>query len=204
MSSSSGDKLQKVGIFGATFDPPHMGHFIAVQRAYEELGLSKVILIPANINPFKQNHRPAAPEIRLQMLRSVITEHPFLLISTIEIDRGGVSYMADTVKELQTIYPPQRVRLFLLIGADAAADFHLWKDYRLLAELTEIIIFNRPGFNLAEISGKSDFPHRTLTIPQLEISSSEIRRRIRSGLSVKYLLPPAIEQIIQREKLYLF
>jgi|GEM_PF-1735517 len=202
MASSSGNPPENIGLFGATFDPPHFAHLTALLAAYEQLNLSKILLIPANINPLKQTHTPAPPQIRLQMLAAMTAQYPYMRIYTGEIDRGGISYMIDTLKELLTLYPPPH-RFYLLLGADVAKHFHRWKDYLSLPQFAEIVIFNRPGYNLNNISANLPFPHRLLHIPPMKISSSKIRRKIKTGQAIASEVPPPVARIIFENKLYL-
>ena len=203
MDSSSGRDIIRVGIFGATFDPPHIAHFVAAEAVAAELQLDKVIFIPANLNPLKQGHKPAPPEVRLRMVCESIKENPLFAASTLELDRGGVSYMVDTISLLRSNFKPESYRIFLLLGADAAAEFHLWKNYKELAELATVVVFNRPGYDLSKVSGKIDIEHLTVSVPPLEISSTSIRERIKAGKSIDYLVTPGCKKIIEDLQLYI-
>lgn len=191
-----------IGVFGASFDPPHIAHFIIAEWCADELGLERVILIPAAQNPFKLEHRPASPETRLEMTVASAAGNSLLQVSSIEINRGGVSYTIDTITELQKIYPSSSHRLFLLLGADCALDFRRWKNYRNLAESTTVAVFNRPGYDLNTVSAQMDIPHITISVPNFEMSSTMIRERIIQGLSWKYMVPAGVAEIIETRKLY--
>ena len=193
----------KLGLFGATFDPPHLAHFAAAETAAQKIGLDKVLFIPAYINPLKRGVVSAPAEARLKMVKSVVADNPLFELCSLELERGGISYMIDTIAELREQYPAAEYEFYLLIGADTAADFHLWKDHRRLAEETRVTVFNRPGYDLAEISAKMEVPHLNLTIPMLEISSTMIRNSLASKLPDRYFLPGQVYEIIINERLYL-
>ncbi len=190
----------RIGIFGASFDPPHIGHFIAAECAAYELGLSKVLLIPANLNPLKREHCPAAPEIRLRMTQAAVSGNALFEVSAIELERGGISYMAETVDALREEHPLDE--FILLLGADSAAEFHLWYDYERLAEEVSLVIFNRPGYDLSLISQAMKPSHRTVKIPSIEISSTDIRSRIKHNRAYRYMVPAAVYDIIEELGLY--
>ncbi|MBC8278532.1 MAG: nicotinate (nicotinamide) nucleotide adenylyltransferase [FCB group bacterium] len=202
MTARNNQVKSKIGIFGATFDPPHLAHFVAAETVALKIGLDKVLFIPAYINPFKRGDQTAPVEARLKMVESVVKDNPLFELCRLELERGGVSYMIDTAAELRDEYPEDKYDFYLLIGADTVADFHLWKDYRRLAEATRVTVFNRPGYDLAEVSEKLDVRHITVTIPALEISSTMIRKNIVSHLPYRYFLPDPVYKIIITDGLY--
>ena len=203
MDSSFGKPMTRVGIFGATFDPPHIAHFIAAEWVADELQLDKVILIPANMNPLKQAHTPAPPQVRLKMVSESIKDSPMFEVSSVELDRGGVSYMVDTVHSLRKTLNVDSYSLYLLIGADAASEFHQWKDYKELAEIATVVIFNRPGYNLSEISAALNAEHLVVRIPSLDISSTSIRDRVKAKKPIDFLVLPGCARIIKDLHLYI-
>lgn len=192
----------KIGIFGATFDPPHIAHFIAAEFIAQSFELDKVLLVPAYVNPLKQELKTTPMETRLKMVDSVARDNPLFELCTLESERGGISYMIDTVLALRDEYPAPKFGFCLMIGADTAADFHLWREHEKLSEETDIIVFNRPGYDLHEISRNLKIPHVTAIIPMLEISSTAIRRNIAGGLPYRYFLPEPVYNIIESEGLY--
>jgi nicotinate-nucleotide adenylyltransferase len=192
---------RKKGIFGATFDPPHLGHLIAMNFALEELKLDEIIMIPANLNPLKQYHIPAPPEIRLEMLKSIIKQNNKLEISDIELKRGGVSYMIDTIRELKDDVLAES-EIYLLIGADSAIDFTQWKDYKLLAEICKIAVFNRPGWSLDDVARQLPIEFISLRMPLIGISSTLIREMVAAKKSIDHLTPEVIVRIIRKYELY--
>jgi len=193
----------KIGIFGGTFNPPHYGHLIVAEFIREEVGLDKIIFIPCSIPPHKQNNeylsQIASPEHRFEMVKLAITGNKFFEVSDIEINRGGVSYTIDTVNYFVSNFPEEK--FYLLIGADQFAEFHTWRKPDEIVQKVNLIVFNRPGFVIpkTEFSKFATF----ITIPNIEISASTIRKRIRHGKSIKYLVPPAVEEYIFANKLYI-
>jgi nicotinate-nucleotide adenylyltransferase len=193
----------KIGIFGGTFNPPHYGHLIVAEFIREEVGLDKIIFIPCSIPPHKQNNeylsQIASPEHRFEMVKLAITGNKFFEVSDIEINRGGVSYTIDTVNYFVSNFPEEK--FYLLIGADQFAEFHTWRKPDEIVQKVNLIVFNRPGFVIpkTEFSKFATF----ITIPNIEISASTIRKRIRHGKSIKYLVPPAVEEYIFVNKLYI-
>jgi len=192
---------RKIGIFGATFDPLHVGHLIAVNFALEELGLDEIIMIPANLNPLKQNHTPAPPEIRLEMLDSTMGNHDKIRISDVELKRGGVSYMIDTVIELKAGFPDSS-EIYLLVGADSALDFTKWRDYGKLSELCRLAVFNRPGYSFDDVASNLPVDFIPLKMPLIGISSTLIRELVAAGKSIEHLTPEVIVKIIEKNNLY--
>jgi nicotinate-nucleotide adenylyltransferase len=193
----------KIGIFGGTFNPPHYGHLIVAEFIREEVGLDKIIFIPCSIPPHKQNNeylsQIASPEHRFEMVKLAIIGNKFFEVSDIEINRSGVSYTIDTVNYFVSNFPEEK--FYLLIGADQFAEFHTWRKPDEIVQKVNLIVFNRPGFVIpkTEFSKFATF----ITIPNIEISASTIRKRIRHGKSIKYLVPPAVEEYILANKLYI-
>lgn len=192
----------RVGIFGGTFNPPHIGHLIVAEFIREEAKLDKIIFIPCAIPPHKQNQeylsQIASPHHRLEMVKIAIRNNPFFEVSDIEIKRGGVSYTVDTVSYLVDEFPDYT--FYLLIGADQFKELHTWKNPDEIVKKVHLLVFNRYGYTIPEskFSQFADF----ITIPNIDISASAIRNRVRSGKSVKYLVPFEIEEYIYANGLY--
>ncbi len=192
----------RVGIFGSTFDPPHYAHLIAAEWSREALSLDFVLMIPANRNPLKQPRQSAPADIRLQMIGAAVKNTSKFIVSEIEVRRAGASYMVETLKELQGEYPPERHSFYLLLGADVARDFHLWRNPLEVSEMASLAVFNRSVYDLDEAAAKLPGKPVKIWIPQLELSSTIIRRRVREGKSIEFMVPPAVTEIIEREGLY--
>jgi len=197
----------KIGIFGGTFDPVHIGHLIIAERFCEIMELDKCLFVPSYLSPFKIEKNPIIPiEIRLKMLELAIDSNPIFEIETYEISRQEVSYTIDTIKYLQSKYPNDE--LYLLIGADQAKDFHNWKDYKEIMLRANICIARRildyelNIFPFELYLNKDLMKVYKLSTPVIEISSTEIRERIKEGKSVEYLLPANVYNYIKENNIY--
>ncbi|MGD0744961.1 MAG: nicotinate-nucleotide adenylyltransferase [Verrucomicrobiota bacterium] len=188
----------KLGLFGGTFDPVHLGHLLVAQAALEALVLDRLFFIPAAQSPFKPAGRPAPAPIRLQLLRLALAGKTNCEIDEQEIRRGGVSYTIETLRDYTRRFP--RAELFYLIGADNAAKLHEWRETGELASLAEFIAIPRPGGTA--LSFPPPFRGRMLKGFPLGVSSSEIRARVKAGLPIDQLVPPAVAEAIRGAKLY--
>ncbi len=189
----------KLGLFGGSFDPVHLGHLLVAQAAVEELGLDRLFFIPAAQSPFKPENQPAHTPARLQLLRLALAGRTNCEIDDQEIRRGGVSYTVDTLRDYAKKYPG--AKLFYLIGADHAAKLNMWREPDELARLAEFVVIPRPGESAVEFP--KPFRGRILKGFPIEISSSHIRARVRAGLPVDHLVPPFVADAIRAAKLYL-
>jgi len=194
--------MKRVGIYGGSFDPPHMGHLLLAESAREELGLEKVFFVPARQTPLKDRFPLAAPENRWEMLNLSVEGNPFFATSRVELDREPPSYTITTVRYFRRRFP--EAELWLILGEDILEEFHRWYRYRELLQLTGVSVGKRPGCQrkfpaaLEEYREKiCFFPH-----PGIEISSQGIRDRIRKGQSVKYRLPEKVREYIVKCRLY--
>jgi nicotinate-nucleotide adenylyltransferase len=191
--------LRRLGLFGGSFDPVHLGHLLVAQAAREELGLDRIYFIPAAQSPFKPQNALAPAERRLQLLRLALAGHPDWEIDEQEIARGGVSYSIDTVRWFAKRHPG--AELFFLIGADHLPCLPQWREAEALARLVEFVVIPRPG----EPPGTppSGFRCHQLRGFPLGVSSSQIRARVRAGLPVDLLVGAAVAEAIRNYRLYL-
>ena len=187
-----------IGLFGGSFDPVHLGHLLVAQAAREELGLSRLFFIPTARSPFKPGASPADSQVRLRLLRLALAGEPHCEIDPQEIDRGGISYSIDTVSTYARRFPG--ARLYYLIGTDHLSELHTWREAPKLAELVEFLVIPRPGRPPVDVP--PPFRVRLLRGFPVMISSTHIRSRINSGLSVKHLVPRAVEEEIRNNHLY--
>ena len=187
---------RRIGLYGGSFDPVHWGHLLAAQAAYEELSLDKLIFIPAARSPFKEDSKPLAAVQRVRLLRLALAGRSEFEICERELRRGGVSFTIDTVKKFASEYPS--ARLICLIGADHLETLPQWKESQALAAKVDFAVIPRPGQQWKA----PGFPCRRLRGWPIEVSSSSIRERIRSGRPVDWLLPAAVAETIRRERLY--
>jgi len=183
---------QKIGLFGGSFDPIHHGHLILARDAMEQLGLAKVIFIPANISPHKLDHPPAPAAARCEMVAAAIAGEPRFEMDTCEVEREGVSFAVDTVRRMIERHPA--TDFFYFIGEDNLAALHTWKEIEELRRLAPFVVLARGG-----TPTETEFP---VVTRHIDISSTDIRKRIAAGLPVRYLLPDTTCEIIQRLGLY--
>lgn len=187
--------MERVGLYGGSFNPVHFGHLWVARAAREELGLDRVVFVPAARSPFKPGASMAPGAARLRWLRLALAGCPGCEIDTFELDRGGVSYTIDTVRHYRQAHPDSA--LFYLIGADHLPQLAKWREAEALAELVEFVVVPRPG----EESGVAPVPFRLHWLRGIPIgvSSSEIRRRLAAGLPIEWLAPQAVTAALERE-----
>lgn len=206
MNSEMGNKI---GILGGTFNPVHIGHLILAQSALETFDLSKVLFVPCALPPHKGATTLAAARHRLAMVESAIEGDLRFEVSGLEIQRGGVSYAIDTVRQLHRLYP--KAKLHFIIGSDTLPELHLWKSVNDLLKLCTFITFGRPGRNTGpyrpvELQLPAPWAEQLLrnysALRLVDVSSSDIRYRMAEGMSIRYLVPPAVEMYIAEHHLY--
>ena len=183
---------EKIGLYGGSFDPIHNGHLILARDAVERLELDKIIFLPARISPHKLDQPPAPPDARCQMLATAIADEPRFEMDACEIARQGPSFTVDTLQTFRARFP--QAKLYYLIGDDNLPELETWKNISKIRELAQFVVLSR-----AEMPFLGDFP--TIT-RHIEISSTEIRNRIARGLSVRYLVPLPVCNVITKLGLY--
>ncbi len=193
----------RIGILGGTFDPPHYGHLKLAEAAIETLDLDEVILLPANVNPFKQKARIASPKDRMAMVQLMQKRNSKLSFSDMEITRGGVSYTVDTLGELQMVHPGE---YWFILGADAVGNFMEWKNPQRILRLCRLAVAVRPPINIDDLKLQlpDDFRDKIdiIEMTATEESSSTIRDRVIRGLPVQNMTTPEIVDYIRNNKLY--
>ena len=201
---------RKIGVLGGTFDPIHLGHLIVAGDIREKLGLGEVLFIPAGRPWLKlREDKPiSAAEHRLAMVRLAVASNPYFKVSTMEIERPGLSYSIDTILELKAKLGAG-AEIYFIVGPDALAEFPKWKDPARLVEICQVVGIGRPAHSKVDlrklehsISGASQ-RIMLVDVPQIDISSTDIRRRVAQGLSIRYLVPEAVEKYIAEHGLYL-
>ncbi len=192
-------KMERIGLYGGSFDPVHLGHLLVAQAAREELNLDKIFFIPAAQSPFKPGAQPTPAAHRMQMLRLALAGNTQTQVDEQEVNRGGVSYTIDTVRDYANRFP--HAKLFYLIGADHVGQLPKWREANELAKLVEFLIIPRPGEAKTQIP--QPFVGRNLSGFPLGVSSSQIRERVKNGLSIEHLLPAAVAESIRNNRLYL-
>ena len=189
---------RRIGIFGGTFDPPHVGHLIAAIDARDVLELDEVRFVVANVPWQKVGERAITPaEDRLALVEAAIAGVPGLTVSDQEIRRGGPSYTADTLADLTASDPD--AELFVILGVDAATGFTTWERYEQVAELARLVVVDRPGHR---VGLDPRFTWTRIDIPELEVSSTELRDRVATGRSIAFLTPPGVAACIADRGLY--
>ncbi|HET6406621.1 MAG TPA: nicotinate-nucleotide adenylyltransferase [Chthoniobacteraceae bacterium] len=183
----------KLALYGGTFDPIHHGHLILAREAVEQLGLDRVVFIPAAQSPFKPTQIAAPADIRVAMVRTAIAEEEAFVLDESEIHRGGTSYTIDTVEAARARWPG--AELWWLIGEDHLDQLPKWHRYEELKHLVRFAVFARAGNGAVD----HDFPRITR---RLDISATEIRTRVARGDSIRYLVPPAVLALIEENRLY--
>ncbi|HNT67534.1 MAG TPA: nicotinate-nucleotide adenylyltransferase [Syntrophorhabdaceae bacterium] len=208
----------KIGIFGGTFDPVHIGHLRVAEEIREAFSLERIVFVPVFVPPHKRNCRITGADDRLHMLKAGTRGNRFFRTSEIEIQRGGISYTLDTLK----VFEKRFGEVYFLIGIDAFSDIHTWHAYRELFSHAHFIVMTRPAHTqpplfdvlpddvrgevkaldeatLEHASGRRIYLHE---ITQLDISSTKIKKLLKSGRSVRYLVPGSVERYIHQRRLY--
>ena len=191
--------MQRIGLFGGSFDPVHLGHLLVAQAAVEELGLERLFFIPAAQSPFKPDQQPAPAPERLRLLRLALAGKTNCEVDDQEIRRGGTSYTIDTVRDYARRFPAAEI--FYLIGADNVPTLPQWREAADLARSLEFVVIPRPGQPPATFP--PPFRGRWLAGFPLGVSSSQIRARVKAGLTIDQLVPPAVAEAIRNYQLYL-
>jgi len=197
----------RLGVFGGTFDPVHYGHLVAAEEIRYRLRLDKVLFVPAGLPPHKLDHDITPTRHRLAMLELAIASNPGFALSRVDVDRHGPCYTVDTLALLHEEYGPG-TELFFLMGMDSLAEILTWKDPERLIRLARIVVVGRPGFQADVNELDKVLPGAAERIcivdtPLMEVSSSDIRRRVREGAPIRYQVPEAVEAYIRAHRLYL-
>lgn len=197
--------MNRLGLLGGTFDPPHYGHLVLAEQARIQLGLDRVLFIPAAQPPHKPAAEVAPIEHRLNMLALAIAGNPFFEISRADIDRPGPHYTVDLLIHLRAIYPD--AEFFFLMGSDSLVDLPRWRDPHRLIQMTWLAVMPRPGYVVHMPLLEQALPGISkrllwLDAPFLDIASHDLRRRVKSGGSIRYLVPPEVEAYIYAHRLY--
>jgi nicotinate-nucleotide adenylyltransferase len=186
-----------IGLFGGSFDPIHHGHLLVAHAVVESLGLEELRFVPAREQPFKVGRHAAPAETRARMVALAIAGEPRFTVDRIELERPGPSYTVDTVRALREREPGRAFAV--LVGADAARDLEQWHDVETLATLASFVILSRPGATIPSLP----WSVRVVSVPVVDISATEIRRRVAVGRSIRYWVPDPVAECIVADRLYL-
>ncbi len=192
---------ERLGVLGGSFDPVHNGHLICAEQLAEALDLERVLFMPCSRSPHKRSHAPAPDADRIAMVELAVAGHPAFEVSDLEIRRGGVSYTVDTVRQLRETLGPG-AELWLMMGMDAYLDIPAWKDPDIVLAECHFAVARRPGSGDRRLPAAFEEKSRFVDITAVDISSSDIRSRIREGQSIRYLVPDAVEQYIRDRRPY--
>lgn len=184
----------RLGLFGGSFDPPHMGHLVVAQDVAEALDLDRLLFVPAGKPPHKKDRSLAPAALRLEMVRALVAGDARFGVSEVELSRPGPSYTVDTLRHYRALHPG--TELFFVMGADQAAMLESWHQPEAVRELARLVVMAREGTD----SPSGDFVSAPVT--RLDISSSAIRARIREGRPIRYLVPEVVRKIIESHRLY--
>ncbi|MBU6364663.1 MAG: nicotinate (nicotinamide) nucleotide adenylyltransferase [Gemmatimonadetes bacterium] len=203
MSSPATPAPRRIGLFGGSFDPPHVGHLMAAQDAIRELALDLLLVVPTAHQPLKEGHGAPAAD-RLAMVRLAFEGIPQVVVDAVEIERGGLSYTVDTVRGVRAQFPGAEV--LLLVGADAVSSWSRWREVAALEAMVRLVVLRRPGSTVDEAAGggHDGVPAGTqwLATRCVELSSTEVRERARAGESLRGFVPDAVAAYIERSGVY--
>ncbi|WP_199774084.1 nicotinate-nucleotide adenylyltransferase [Thiomicrorhabdus sp. Milos-T2] len=205
--------MKLIGINGGTFDPVHYGHLRPALEVMQKLGLEQVRFVPC-YQPVHKNQPQVSAEQRSDMIRLAIQNQPQFVLDTIEMDKGGPSYMVETLALLKEQYPDNG--LVLMMGTDAFAKFDSWYEWQNILELANILVMHRPGDSVPQKGNGGEIYRqyfvdefsemfgqiRDMSVTQLDISSTLVRESLQAGMSAEYLLPPCVMQYINKHGLY--
>ena len=189
----------RLGILGGTFDPPHIGHLLAAVDAYEALVLDRLFLVPANAQPLKAGLAAAPAHQRLAMVKLLISGDDRFAADAVEIERAGLSYTVDTLKTFAQRFPD--AERFFLVGEDAMTAFGEWRAPEQIVKLARLAILRRPG---ATVGPAVIAPEGTIALATrlVDVSSTEIRQRVRAGRSIRGFVPESVAKFVETERLY--
>lgn len=187
----------RIGVFGGTFDPPHVGHLIVASDACVALSLDRLILVPSADPPHKQGRVSASAAQRLEMVRAAVRGDPRLEVDDLELRREGSSYTVDTLREMRARH--RGAELFFLVGVDQMRELASWREPHEVARLARLAVLTREG---ETPEPDSPFPHTVVPVTRIDLSATDIRRRLKEGVSVRYLVPEGVRGMIEELGLY--
>ena len=189
--------MTKIALFGGTFDPIHIGHLLMARTAQEEMGFDKLIFIPCAVPPHRRSSTFFSVEDRIAMVRLAVAYNSAFEVSDYEVQKGGRSYSVDTVRHFRELYPSP-VKLYFIVGGDAINQIHTWKDVDQIKKMCTFVSVNRPGYP----RGEEKLKYHAVTMNGIEMSSTEIRKRILGGKTIQFLVPDTVLDYIRERHLY--
>ncbi|MEA3459456.1 MAG: nicotinate-nucleotide adenylyltransferase [Chloroflexota bacterium] len=196
----------RIGVFGGTFDPIHTGHLVAAEEAWAQLRLERVVVVPAGLPPHKLNEEISPVEHRLAMVKLAIASNPHFTLSRVDLDRSGPCYTADTIEILRDRWG-SKAEIYFIMGSDSLAEILTWREPERLIRLCRLAVVARPDYEVDMGKLERHLPGiaprvKFIEAPVLDISSSDIQRRVREGLPIKYRVPETVERYIYEHRLY--
>ena len=202
-------KRKKVGIMGGTFNPIHFGHLLLAETAYQQFDLDEVLIMPTKNTYYKKMNNLVQAEDRVNMVKLAIADNPHFVLSREELNRDGTTYTVDTLTRLTAQEPDSR--FYFIMGADSLYHLESWREPQKILSMAVILVAGREGSGIGAslrsqqeyLENKFDADIRMLRSPVMEISSNDLRRRVREGRSIRYLLPKPVAEYIYENRLYL-
>lgn len=202
------DKASRIAIMGGTFDPIHYGHLVTAEAVWEKYNLDRVVFVPSGNPPHKMDIEVTGAEHRFLMVQMAVSSNPHFAVSRIEIDRRGFTYTIDTIREIKSEFN-NKLDIYFITGADALFEILSWKEADELLKECSYIAVTRPGYTKKDLYDRIDFLKKNygadisaMDVPAFAISSTEIRSRVQSGRTIKYLVPRSVEEYIIKNNLY--
>lgn len=193
----------RIGILGGVFNPIHYGHLVIAGEAKDKLNLDKVFFVPTGKAPHKKV-KGATPEERYQMVSLAIKGNSSFEVSPIEIEKSNLAsrptFTLETIREFIKIY--NKAKIYFIVGLDEMLKISTWKEPKKLLELCKFVVVTRPGYESSKLDKRIASKVMILEVPGLEISASDIRKRIKTDRPIRYLLPPSVEEYIRKKRLY--
>jgi nicotinate-nucleotide adenylyltransferase len=197
----AGIDLPRLGVLGGTFDPVHNGHLIIAEALREKLDLVQVLFLLSARPPHKSSPALASWQDRLHMIQLALKGNPHFQASDIEIERDGLSYTVESIEQLELRYG-KKYRILFVVGADSILEIFTWREPQRLLASRSLVVVPRPGFDLNDLDPEVAKGVTVIQTPLIEISSTDIRRRVRDGRSIQYLVPSEVASYIHRQNLY--
>ena len=193
---------ERLGVFGGTFDPIHVGHLIIAQEAYDRLGLSRVVFVPARVSPLKRSTTLFSPERRVEMACAAVASDPRFAVSTVDLDRPAPSYTVDTLRLIHEQVAAD-AQLYFILGVDSLLTFGHWYQPEEIIRLARLAVITRPGYTLDLASLDRQLPGLAAASDVIEgvqvgISATDLRQRLQSGASVRYYVTEPVWSLLQR------
>jgi len=184
----------RLGLFGGTFDPPHLGHLVVAQDVADVLSLDRVMFVPAGEPPHKTAREVSPAPVRLEMVHALVDGDERFGVSAFEVEKGGASYTVETLEHFRALHPD--AELYFVMGADQAAAFDTRQDPGRIVSLATLVVMDREGTMVPSVQ------FLPVSVTRVDISATDIRQRVRNGRSVRYLVPDRVREIIERSRLY--